>query len=34
VAWFRIKDPGAQAHAAEHAAPAPSMETDNLGRAT
>jgi multidrug efflux pump subunit AcrB len=34
VAWFGIKDPAAQAHAAEHAAPAPSMETDNLGRAT
>ncbi|HXP76952.1 MAG TPA: efflux RND transporter permease subunit, partial [Stellaceae bacterium] len=34
VAWFRIKDPGTQAYPAERAAPTPSMETDNLGRAT
>jgi len=34
VAWFRIKDPGTQAHPVEHATPAPSMAMDNLGRAT
>ena len=34
VAWFRIKEPSAQALAAADRSPAPSMETGNLGSAT